>query len=100
MDGPRNNHVKWSKSEKDKLTYEIINMWNLIKDDAKELTKEKQIQRFWNQIYGSLPYSSYCAKNIVIFFPCKESSGVSRGRGDMIIGDRLVVEFGKNLLTP
>ena len=35
---------KWSRSDKDKQ--EITYMWNLMKNDTKELTKQKQVQRF------------------------------------------------------
>ena len=53
LDGPRNYHTKWSKSDRERqMSYEITNMWNVTKSDTKELTKQKQTQRFWNQIYG------------------------------------------------
>ena len=29
MDGPRDYHMKWSKSEKERQTYDITYMWNL-----------------------------------------------------------------------
>ena len=35
MDGPRDYHTKWNKSDKDKY-YDIIYMWNL-KHDTNEL---------------------------------------------------------------
>ena len=36
MDGPRDSHTKWSKSEKERqIAYDIIYMWNL-KDDTNE----------------------------------------------------------------
>ena len=34
------------------ISYEITDMWNLIKNDTKELTRKKQTQRFQNQTYG------------------------------------------------
>ena len=37
MDGPRNDHTKSDRERQ--ISYEIINMWNLTKNDAKELTK-------------------------------------------------------------
>ena len=37
MDGPRDYHTKWSKSEREwQISYDIINMWNL-KCDTNEL---------------------------------------------------------------
>ena len=36
MDGPRDYHIKWSKSERERLPYDIICMWNL-KYDTNEL---------------------------------------------------------------
>ena len=37
MDGPRDYHTKWSKSERDrKILYDITFMWNL-KNDTNEL---------------------------------------------------------------
>ena len=53
MDEHKNYHTKRSKSpEKDEF-HEITNMWNLTqKNDTKELTEQKQTQRFWNQIHG------------------------------------------------
>ena len=40
MDGPRDCDTKWSQTEKDKLSYDIAQMWNLKKNDANELTKQ------------------------------------------------------------
>ena len=38
MDGLRNYHTMWGKSEREWwLSYEITNMWNLINNDTKEL---------------------------------------------------------------
>ena len=40
MDGPRDYHIKWSKSEGEKqIPYDITYMWNL-KYDMKELMYE------------------------------------------------------------
>ena len=37
MDGPRDYHAKWSKSERDRqISYDTIYMWNL-KSDTNEL---------------------------------------------------------------
>ena len=36
MDGPRDYHTKWSKSDKDKY-HDITSLWNLIKNDTDEL---------------------------------------------------------------
>ena len=52
MDGPRNFHTKWRKSEKDKY-HMISHMWNLMKMIRKNfLTIQKQTHRFQNQFYG------------------------------------------------
>ena len=38
MDGPRDGHTRWCKSDRERqISYEITNMWNLIKNDTKEL---------------------------------------------------------------
>ena len=49
MDGPRDCHTEWSKSEKDK--YDIVYMWNLKKMVHMNLFT-KQSQRCRKQIYG------------------------------------------------
>ena len=42
MDGPRDYHTKWSKSERERrILYHIPYMWN-IKCDANELTYERE----------------------------------------------------------
>ena len=42
MDGPRDYHTKWSKSERERQTpYDITYMWNL-KYDTKELIYERE----------------------------------------------------------
>ena len=36
-------HTKWSKSDKERqISYEITNMWNLIKNDTKELVHKEE----------------------------------------------------------
>ena len=44
MDGPRDYHTKWGKSDRERqISYEITNIWNLIKNDTINLfTKQKQ----------------------------------------------------------
>ena len=38
MEGPRNYRTKRSKSERERqISYDITNMWNLVKNDTKEL---------------------------------------------------------------
>ena len=40
MDGPRDSHTKWSKSDRERqISYDITHMWNLIflKNDTNEL---------------------------------------------------------------
>ena len=45
MDGPRDYHTKWSKSDRERqIPYDITYMWNLsIKYDTNELTYETEI---------------------------------------------------------
>ena len=44
MDGPRNHHTKWSKSErKRQMPYDITYMWNL-KYDTNELICETETE--------------------------------------------------------
>ena len=40
MDGPRDYHAKWSKSDRERqISYDITHMWNIIKEkDKNELT--------------------------------------------------------------
>ena len=55
MDGPRDNHTKWSKSDRERqISYDITYMWNLVfKNDTNELfTKQKQTHRYKKQTYG------------------------------------------------
>ena len=43
IDGPRDYHTKWSKSEREReIPYDITYMWNL-KYDTNELIYEKEI---------------------------------------------------------
>ena len=43
MDGPRDYHTEWSKSEREtQISYDIAYMWNL-KNDANELTYKTEI---------------------------------------------------------
>ena len=38
MDGPRDYHTKWSKSDGERqISYVITSMWNLVKNDTNEL---------------------------------------------------------------
>ena len=52
MDGPRDYHIKWSKSEKDK--YHIISFISGIekKIQVTLYIKQKQTHRHWNQSHG------------------------------------------------
>ena len=45
-DEPRDCHTKRSQTEKDKISYDIIHMWNLI------CLKKKQKQRYQKETYG------------------------------------------------
>ena len=54
MDGPRNDHTKWSKPNRERqISYEItkIPYVESNKNDTIKLTKQKQTERFWNQVY-------------------------------------------------
>ena len=54
MDGLREYHTEWSKSEK-KISNGIPYMWILKKkkkNDTNELTKQKEAHRLKEQIYG------------------------------------------------
>ena len=38
QDGPRDDHTKWSKSERERqVSYDITYMWNLVQNDTNEL---------------------------------------------------------------
>ena len=54
MDGPRDHHTKWSKSNRERqISYDITYMWNIKKMTQMNLfTKQKQTQRLWKQTYG------------------------------------------------
>ena len=55
MDGPRDYHPTWSKSNRErKISYDITYMWNLKKKMIKMnlFTKEKQTHRLREWIYG------------------------------------------------
>ena len=42
MDGPRECHTEWSKSDrKGEISCDILCMWNLKRNDTNELTKQK-----------------------------------------------------------
>ena len=51
MDGPRDYHTKWSKSERERqIPYDITYMWNLKYDTNEIMYKtetEKKIQELW-----------------------------------------------------
>ena len=54
MDGPRDYHTEWSKSDRERqILYDITYMWNLKKMIQMNLfTKQKQTQRHRKQTYG------------------------------------------------
>ena len=77
MDGHRDDHTEWSKSEKDKLSYEITYMLTLIKMIQNNSFIKQQSHIFQNQSYGyhrgnqygeggvrrmGLIYTHYCIK--------------------------------------
>ena len=53
MDGPRDYHTKWSKSDRERQVYDITYMWNLKSDTNKLIYKtETDSQRLRKQTYG------------------------------------------------
>ena len=54
MDGPRDCHTMWSKSDEERLiSYDITYIWNLKKKIQMNLfTKQKQAHRHRKQTYG------------------------------------------------
>ena len=53
MDGPRDVHIKWGKSDREGQKSYITYMWNLIKMRQKSsFIKQKQTHRFQTQTYG------------------------------------------------
>ena len=53
MDGPRECHIEWSKSDREgELSYDIPYMWNLKRNDTNELTKQKETHRLKAWTYG------------------------------------------------
>ena len=48
MDGPRNYHTEWSKSDREgEISHGIPYMWKLKRNDTNELTKQKETYRKW-----------------------------------------------------
>ena len=44
MDGPRDYHIKWSKSDRERqISYDITYMWNLKKHDINEFIYKTEI---------------------------------------------------------
>ena len=44
MDGPRDYHAKWSKSDREKqISYDIAYMWNLKENDTNEFIYKTEI---------------------------------------------------------
>lgn len=56
MDGPRDDHSKWSKSDREReIPYDISSMWNLKKKKQIQMNliaKQKQTQRLGKQSSG------------------------------------------------
>ena len=53
MDGPRDGHTEWSKSDREgEMSYDIPFMWNLKQNGINELTKQKQTHSLREQTYG------------------------------------------------
>ena len=43
MDGPRDYHIKWSKSDRERQISDVTYMWNLKKSDTNELIYKTEI---------------------------------------------------------
>ena len=53
MDGPRDCHIEWSKSDRERqISYDIAYMWNLKMVQMSLSTKQKLSHRFRKQTYG------------------------------------------------
>ena len=52
MDGPRDCHTEWNKSDKGEISYGIPYMWNIKGNYTNELTKEKETHRLRKETYG------------------------------------------------
>ena len=53
MDGPRDYHTKWSKSDREgEILYDILYMWNLKTNDTNELTKQKETRKLREWTYS------------------------------------------------
>ena len=53
MDGPRECHTEWSKSDREEeISYDIPYMWNLKRSDTNELTKQKATHRLRKGTYS------------------------------------------------
>ena len=48
MDGPRDYHTNWSKSDKDKYLW-----YHLKRIHMNLFAEQKQVHRLWKQTYGS-----------------------------------------------
>ena len=54
MDGPRDYHTKWSKSDREtQISYDIIHMWNLKKNDQMNLYKKVGGLPWWRSGWES-----------------------------------------------
>ena len=52
MDGPKDCHTEWSKSEREgEILYDIAYKQNLKRNDTNELTKQKQTHRLREQTF-------------------------------------------------
>ena len=53
MDGPRDCHTEWSKSDREgEISYDIPYIPNLKRNDTNELTKQKETHRLRKQTHG------------------------------------------------
>ena len=44
MDGPRDSQTEWSKSDRERQTYDIASMWNLKKGSTNELIYKREAE--------------------------------------------------------
>ena len=55
MDGPRECHTEWSKSDREgEISYDIPYVWNLKRNDTNELTKQKETKEEIVKDFGTV----------------------------------------------
>ena len=52
MDGHRDCHTEWGKSDRGEILYDMPYMWNLNRNDINELTKQEETHGLREWTYG------------------------------------------------